>query len=117
MGRWARGWDLAKQSWSVVRNDRTLLAFPIVSALAAILTGGVFFAAGARLLSSKSLHAVGIAVIVIGAYALTVIAVFCGVALSACAARSLQGEDTTLAEGLLAARARLGVILPGLPCS
>lgn len=111
MGRWGRGWNLAKQSWQVVLNDRTLLAFPLVSGVAAIFTGAAFFAAGDGLLSSKSLHAVGIAVIVVGVYALTVIAVFCGVALSACAARSLQGEDTTLAEGLTAARARLGVIL------
>jgi Family of unknown function (DUF6159) len=38
MGRWARGWDLATQSWSVVQNDHTLLAFPIVEAGGQILS-------------------------------------------------------------------------------
>ena len=33
--RWARGWELTKTSWAVVRADRSLVAFPIISGIAA----------------------------------------------------------------------------------
>lgn len=110
MGRWARGWQLTKTSWSVVRTDRSLVAFPIISGVAALVCALVFFGAGAGLMSTKSLDILGIVVIVIGLYLLIVISVFCGVALTACASRSLEGHDTTIGEGLAAARAKLDVI-------
>ncbi|MFM9128074.1 MAG: hypothetical protein ACKOTA_11120 [Solirubrobacterales bacterium] len=31
-GRIRHGWELAKQSWRVVKGDRSLLVFPLVSA-------------------------------------------------------------------------------------
>jgi hypothetical protein len=110
MSRWARGWELTKTSWSVVKADRSLIAFPVISGIAALICALVFFGAGAGLMSSKSLEIVGIVVIVIGLYLLIVISVFCGVALTACAARSLEGHDTTVGEGFAAARERLDVI-------
>ncbi len=110
MGRWARGWQLTKTSWSVVRSDRSLVAFPVISGVAALVCALVFFGAGAGLMSTKNLDILGIVVIVIGLYLLIVICVFCGVALTACASRSLEGHDTTIGEGLAAARAKLDVI-------
>ena len=71
----------------------------------------VFFGAGAGLMSTKDLDIVGIVVIVIGLYLLVVISVFCGVALTACAARALEGQDTTVGEGIAAAREKLDVIV------
>jgi Family of unknown function (DUF6159) len=44
-------------------------------------------------------------------YTSTFIAIFFNVALAACAARSLRGQDTTVGEGLRAARQRIGPIL------
>jgi Family of unknown function (DUF6159) len=110
MGRWARGWQLTKTSWRVVAGDRSLIAFPVISAIAALICAGIFFGAGAGVLGSNSLEWVGIVLIVIGLYLLIAISVFCGVALSACASRALEGQDTTVSEGVAAARARLGVI-------
>src|SRR5262245_26114461 len=110
MSRWRRGWMLTKQSWAAVSADRSLIAFPVMSAVAALVTLAVFVGGGAALMSDDSLTIVGIAVIVIGVYLVVVVSVFCGVALSACAARSLQGEDTTVGEGIAAARSRLDVI-------
>src|SRR5262249_9673225 len=110
MSRWGRGWALAKQSWAAVRADRSLLAFPIVGAVAALAVAIVFFGAGAGLMTDKSLTWAGIVVLVIGLYLLIVVGLFCSVALSACAVRSLQGEDTKVSEGIAAARARTGVI-------
>ena len=108
--RWTRGWELTKTSWAVVRADRSLIAFPVISGIAAVICAIVFFGAGAGLMSTKSLDVVGIVVIVIGLYLLVVISVFCGVALTACAARALEGQDTTVGEGLAAAREKLDVI-------
>src|SRR5262245_32712771 len=36
-GRIASGWQLLAQSWSIVRQDKTLLLFPVMSALACLL--------------------------------------------------------------------------------
>lgn len=110
MGRWARGWQLTKTSWRVVAGDRSLIAFPVISAVVALICAAIFFGAGAGFLASHNLEWIGIVLIVIGLYLLIAIGVFCGVALSTCAARALEGQDTTVGEGVAAARARLGVI-------
>jgi hypothetical protein len=108
MGRFARGWALTKQSWSIVRADRSLLVFPIVSGVVALLLAVAFGGAALAVLDSSTPAAVVIGVI--GAYLLILAAVFCNVALTACAARALDGADTTPGEGFAAARARLGPI-------
>ena len=53
---------------------------------------------------------VGVAAIVT-IYVSTFIAIFFNVALAACAARSLRGEDTKVGEGISAAMRRIGPIL------
>jgi hypothetical protein len=102
MGRWARGWQLTKTSWRVVAGDRSLIAFPVISAIVALICAAIFFGAGAGFLASHSLEWIGIVLIVIGLYLLIAIGVFCGVALSTCAARALEGQDTTVGEGVAA---------------
>lgn len=110
MGRYRRGWALAKHSWGVVKADRSLVVFPIISAIAGITTAAVFFGAGAGIIAGTHADWVGIVLAVIGVYLLIAIGIFCGVALSACAARALEGHDTTVGEGLAAARQRQGLI-------
>ena len=104
MGRIGRGWQLAKQSWAVVKTDRSLVVFPIVSAIAGIVTAAIFFGAGVGLIAGTKTDWLGIVIAVIGVYLIIVIGIFCGVALSACAARALEGHDTTVSEGIAAAR-------------
>jgi hypothetical protein len=104
MGRIGRGWHLAKRSWSVVKGDRSLIVFPIVSAIAGIITAIIFFGAGAGLIAGTKIDWLGIVIAVIGVYLIIAIGIFCGVALSACAARALEGHDTTVGEGIAAAR-------------
>ncbi len=111
MGRIGRGWALTKQSWVVVKGDRSLLVFPAVSAVCALLVAAVFFGIGAGLGASTNSIWPAIPFIVAGLYLLIVIGQFCAVALAACATRALDGEDTTFGEGVAAARGRLGVIL------
>jgi hypothetical protein len=108
MGRIGRGWQLSKESWAIVRSDRTLLVFPVFAGIGALITVAVFGGAGAGLYSTSAPLAIAIAVV--GLYLVIAVSIFCGVALTSCAARSLEGVDTKASEGWAAARARLGPI-------
>jgi hypothetical protein len=107
----ARGWALTKRSWAIVRADRSLLVFPVIAAVAGLLTALVFFGAGAGLVAASDADWVAIPFVVVGLYVLVALGIFCSVALSACAAQALEGRDTTVSEGIAAARARSGAIL------
>ena len=109
MSRLRRGWQLTKESWTVVRADRSLLVFPVVSGIAVLVFAAAFGGGALALLDMST--ALAIVLGVIGAFLLTVAAIFCNVALTACAARALDGEDTTPGEGFAAARARLRPIV------
>jgi Family of unknown function (DUF6159) len=109
MGRIGRGWQLSKESWAIVKADRSLLVFPVIAGIGALVTVAVFGGAGAGLYSTSAPLAIVLGVI--GLYLVIAISIFCNVALTACAARSLEGVDTKAAEGWAAARARLGPIL------
>lgn len=111
VGRIGRGWALTKQSWAVVRGDRSLLVFPVVSAVCALIVAAVFFGVGAGLGAAADAIWPAVPFIVVGVYLLIVIGQFCAVALAACATRALDGEDTTFGEGVTAARSRMGIIL------
>ncbi len=110
MSRISRGWALSRQSWQVVRADRSLLLFPILSAGFGLLAALIFFGAGAGIYAATNAVAAAVPFAVIGVYALTYLAIYFGVALTACATRALDGHDTSVAEGLAAARERRGVI-------
>jgi hypothetical protein len=109
-GRISRGWALAKRSWAVLRADRSLVWFPVISGLATLGAAAVIFGPAAAIYSSGSSEAVIIVAVVIGAFVLTWIAVFFNTALAAAASKSLAGQDTTLSDGLSVARSRIGVI-------
>jgi len=116
MGRIATGWALTKQSWTVLKNDRSLVIFPILSAIFAsvavvvIMVPAVFADAIVQGGGNQEgiIAAVGAAVTI---YVSTFFAIFFNVALAACAARSLRGEDTKVSEGISAAMRQLGPIL------
>jgi hypothetical protein len=110
MTRIRRGWELTKESWAVVRRDRSLMVFPVVAVFSALLVAVIFVGGGAALYDSSDSEPLLIAVLVVGAYVLIAVSIFFNVALSACAARSLEGHDTTPGEGFAAARKRLGPI-------
>jgi hypothetical protein len=111
MGRIALGWQLTKQSWAIVKGDRSLLLFPAVGAVCALVVGAVFFGVGAGVGAAANSGWAAAPFIVAGLYGLTVIGQFAAVALAACATASLDGRDTTFGEGVAAARGRLGIIL------
>ena len=117
MGRISTGWALTKQSWAVWKNDRSLVIFPILSAVFAtiavvmIMVPAVFADAivqGGAANQEGIIAAIGGAIAI---YVSTFFAIFFNVALAACAARSLRGEDTKVSEGISAAMRQLGPIL------
>ncbi|MDP4604065.1 MAG: DUF6159 family protein [Solirubrobacteraceae bacterium] len=110
MGRVKRGWRLSKQSWAVVKSDKSLLAFPIISVVAAIVTMIIFFGGGAAVAVAINSPWGALPLVIIGVYLLTVVGVFASVALASCATEALEGRDTTVAQGISAARGRMKLI-------
>ncbi|WP_099040855.1 DUF6159 family protein [Mycobacterium neglectum] len=117
MGRISSGWALTKQSWAVLKNDRSLVIFPILSAVFAaialvviwvptVITAGLL--QNGTVDENNPIIAVGAVVTI---YTSTFTVIFFNVALAACAARSLRGEDTRVGEGISAAMGRIGPIL------
>jgi Family of unknown function (DUF6159) len=109
-GRIQRGWALAKQSFRVLRADRSLLLFPVISVPAALAAAAIVMGPGVALYAADHQEAILIAFGVVTFYALTFIALFFNTALAAAASQSLAGRDTSVGDGLSVARQRLGVI-------
>ena len=109
-GRISRGWALAKQSFRVLRDDRSLMLFPIISVPAALAATAIVMGPGIALYSADRQEAILIAFGVVALYVLTFVSLFFNVALAAAASTGLAGGDSTVSEGLRAARGRLGVI-------
>ena len=110
MSRVRTGWRLAKDSWAVLRADRSLAIFPALStafatgALALTLTPGLVWSAAA---DQDWIVAPFLAV---GAYVTTFFVVYFNVALAGATRLSMEGRDTTVADGLAVARQRRGLI-------
>jgi len=117
MERISRGWALTKQSWGVLKSDRSLVIFPMLSAIFALIAVAVIWlptASMSGVLAGEAINEhdpVYYIAAAATAYVSTFIAVFFNVALAACAVRSLRGEDTTVGERIRAAMQRLGPIL------
>jgi hypothetical protein len=118
MGRFARSWDLAKTSLSVVRQDKELLWMPVLSALASLLAvlaiAGVGFGSG---LWPETKNADGTANIPGFALAfvlyilLAFVALFFNAAVVAGASERLRGGDPTIGSALRAASRKAGRLL------
>jgi hypothetical protein len=114
-GRLQNSIDLAKASWSVLRDDRKLTVLPLLSALATLVVALAFFGPIALIVNNGSgdsskpvtwiLGAVGYLVI-------TYVFVFFNAALVFAADKRLRGEPVTIGEAVHAAGARAHVLLP-----
>lgn len=111
MSRIGRGWQMTKKSWSVVKADRSLLGFTVIGAVVGMVCLLLLGGAGAVLAAATGTPWVAIPFIIVAAYLVVAVGIFCSVALAACATRALEGQPTTIGQGLTAARSRWGVIL------
>ncbi|MDO8213214.1 DUF6159 family protein [Conexibacter sp. CPCC 206217] len=101
---------MAKESWAVLRNDRSLTLFPVVSAFAMLAAVLLLVGPGVVVLAVDAPAPVAYVLWAIALYILTFIGIYCNVALSAAASHSLDGNDTSLSDGFSVARQRTGVI-------
>ncbi|QDH68873.1 DUF6159 family protein [Marilutibacter alkalisoli] len=110
--KFSRSWQLVKASASVLRSDKELMLFPLVSGAATLLVLATFA------IPTFALRVFEDGFGVIGAFwaflfyfcQYTVI-IFFNCALVGAALIRLEGGDPTLADGLNAAKSRLGAIL------
>jgi uncharacterized protein DUF6159 len=109
MKRIRRGWALTKKSWALLNSHRELVRFPLYGGIATIILGLVFLGPGAFALDQHS-YGIGVPLIVIGIYVLSVVGIYFSVGLAACADRIFRGESATVGDGISVANQRFGAI-------
>ncbi len=120
MGRISTSVGLFKSSWLVLRQDRELLALPLISGLVSFLTVALFaYPVWQSLtvsgeLSDGSVEASPVTYLLTGLayFALAFITIFFNSALVHAANERMSGGDPTIASALSGASGRIGRILP-----
>lgn len=114
MDRIRRSWALAKASWGVLRADRELLVFPLVS-FVALLVVLISYALPLALvginLDRGELTAAGYALTAVFYVAAYTVTFFFQTALVGAAMIRLNGGDPTVSDGIKAASSRLPAII------
>ncbi len=118
MGKITRTWSLISECWQVLKQDKSLLVFPLISGICCLLLLASFaipiFATGAWEPPGHDATTQRQVVYYGTLFAFYVcnyfIVVFFNAAIVACAAVRLGGGNPTLADGLRAAASRLPVI-------
>ena len=119
VGKFARSWGLMKASAAVLRSDKALLAFPLLSGLCSLVVAASFLVpvALAAIASDGGRFDAHrwspVTWLVMFAFYLVqyFVIVFFNTALAGCALRHLRGEPTRLSDGLALARSRWASIL------
>src|SRR4051812_15219844 len=117
MGRFQMSWEIAKRSWAVLRADKTLAWFPVLSALGSLVVfgiiGGLFLVAGIDDSSTgTTLQPMGWVLVVVMYLALAMVQTYFLAGLVAGADLRLRGQDSTLKGALEIANSRLHRLLP-----
>jgi len=124
MGKFSRSWQLVGQSFAILRSDKQLMLFPVLSAIACfivtaiIATGGAFLmlpARAAAIAAGEQFNPNQSPMFMFGLFTLYVVnyfvIVFFNVALVGVANSRLMGGTWTFRDGLELAWARKGTIL------
>jgi hypothetical protein len=109
MRRIRRGWELSKKSWGLLRENPTLLRFPLFGAVATIVCAVIVVGPGLYLIDDGEV-ALGGPLAVIGFYFLALIGFYFSVGLAATADMIFHGRDATFSDGLAVARSRFSQI-------
>ncbi len=117
--RLSRGWDLAMESCQILRKDKQLLVFPILSGISSLLVMGSFiaplWATGyiERIAQRQEQWQSPLAWVILFAYYAVnyFVIVFFNSALVACALTRFRGGEPTVNDGLRVAVSRLPVIV------
>ena len=109
----SRSWTLVKASAAVLRSDKELLLFPVISSIATLLVAATFMlpVIGLRLFEGGEIGILG-AIVGFAFYLCQYFVIFFfNTALVGAAMIRLEGGDPTVADGLRIARSKAGVIL------
>lgn len=117
MGRIRNSWELGKISWGVLRSDRTLAVFPVLSGVASLVVIGIFAgliaATGLETTEGQEgLEAIGYVFVVVAYIALAFVNTYFAAGLVAGANKVLDGQPTSLGESMGSANGKLHRILP-----
>ncbi|HOD35847.1 MAG TPA: DUF6159 family protein [Syntrophales bacterium] len=109
MEKLASSWQLMKASWAILKADREILLFPVISGVALILVVASFIApiialgiSGRSLLSEGSL-AVNSVILFLFYFICYFVIIFFNCAIIVCATLRMNGGDPTVSDGLRAA--------------
>jgi len=109
MTRIKRGWGLTKKSWGLLRENPSLIRFPLYGGVATTLLAIVFLGPGLYLWEEDQV-AGAIPIIAIGVYVLSFVGFYFSVGLAACADMIFRGQPATVSDGLAVSRTRLAQI-------
>jgi len=117
MSRFQTSWEIAKRSWAVLRSDKSLAWFPVLSAFASIAVvaacGGLIAVAGIdNAATGDSLAPLGWVFVVLGYVGLAFVQTYFLAGLVAGADMRLHGQDSTVRTALAVANGKLHRLLP-----
>ena len=110
--KFSRSWELVKASASVLRSDKELMLFPLISGVATLVVMATFLVPMFALRVFE--HGVGVGGAIFGFlfyFCQYSVIIFFNCALVGAAMIRLDGGDPTLADGFAAAKARIPAIL------
>lgn len=124
MGKFSRTWELVKQSFVILRSDKQLMLFPVLSAASCLLVTAVIATGGSLLImpamasaaaNGQPFHPHQSPLFLLGMFTMYVanyfVIVFFNVALVGVANSRLMGGNWTFRDGMDLAWARKGTIL------
>ena len=111
-----RTWELIKMSWAVLKKDRELVLFPVMSTVALVILAGLMMGVGSGLgtvdrLADTGASEVDIALLAVTYFLLAFVVIYFNSALIGAAMIRLAGGDPTVRDGLRMANKRLPQIL------
>jgi len=106
MSSWSDSRALTRQSWAVLKDNRYLLAYPVVGIALAVLPF-VVVVPGVLLIANNQ-NWIGWALVAVGVYLLALVNSIVQAGLTVSAAAELEGGQSSLGHGLGTAMGRLG---------
>lgn len=103
MTRIKQDWRLTKDSWAVLKADRSLALFPLLSLAASVIAFVLLIAPGVGAAVAAETAWPVIPFFLIASYAATFAAVYFNVALAGATVQAMAGKDTRLSDGLAVA--------------
>ncbi len=116
MGRFGRSWELVKLCWQVLKQDKELVVFPIVSLVCVLIVTATFLVPGIfsgfwQDVADGGAGWAAIALIVVFYLVQYAVVIFFNAALISAARIRLEGGDPTLGDGLRGAASHIGAVL------